>query len=128
MRDIRSILRTAAVGMVCLVLAACNAQDAPVAPHVDWPEPTTPQVTHVHGRVIDVVSGAPVPFASVAAEEVEVTATENGEYSIGNLRQDAVTLIATKAGYVTTSSYIPLEGGDKEFVLRMQPLAADAAH
>ncbi len=123
MPDTRVKLRATVVGLFGLVMVSCNAQDAPVAPAVDWPPPTSPELTHVFGRVIDVTSDAPVPAARIVAGEVVVLSTEGGEYSIGNLREDAITLIATKAGYDTTFSYIPLEGGTKEFVLRMHPAA-----
>lgn len=121
MPDTRFILRSIAAGVLGAVMVSCNAQDAPVAPDVDWPSPVSPVVTHVHGRVIDVVSLAPVPAVRIVAEDTVVLSAEGGEYSIGNLRQDAIMLIATKAGYDTTFSFIPLEGGNKEFVLRMHP-------
>ncbi len=127
MPDTRIIARSAAAGLFGLLLASCNAQDAPVAPSVDWPSRPAPTVTHVFGHVIDVESGAPVPAARIVAGETVTMSEAGGEYTIGNLRQSAITLVATKAGYDTTFSLIPLEGGDKEFTLRMHPLGA-AAH
>ena len=121
MADTRVKLRATAAGLLGLVMVSCNAQDAPVAPDIDWPPPSAPLVTQLHGVVIDVTTDAPVPAARIEAGDVVVTSEAGGEYAIGNLRQDAIMLIATKAGYDTTFSFIPLEGGDKEFVLRMRP-------
>ncbi len=55
----------------------------------------------VFGKVIDAKTGAPVPYASIKADDIVVSSDELGAYRFSGSKQNKVTVIVSAAGYET---------------------------
>ncbi len=110
-----------ACGLSLLALACVGPEDGRLPGVVDTPTGPSRQLeTNLRGQVLDMATLLPVAGATVRIDTVSWVSSEDGWYNLQRLTLTAATLVATRAGYESTSVYIPLDGGDRVFNLRLR--------
>ena len=100
----KSALRfTAGCAAVAGLLSCGGSKEAAGVP----PSGTTPSIS---GLVSDVISGAPVPGASVAIQEKTATTGSDGRYSIAGLTAALAALTVQRQGYTNFSQNVTISG------------------
>jgi hypothetical protein len=88
--------------------------------------PIRPVETQLRGRTLDFATQQPIAGVRVAIDTSSVLSGADGSYVLQHLRMSAANLEATKDGYEATSVLIPLDGGDKQFDVRLRAVAPPA--
>jgi Carboxypeptidase regulatory-like domain len=116
--------------LVVGALVTIGACIGPQAGHRDGytdqgpPEVTGPRdrtTTHVRGFVIDAATNQPVAGARVSIDSTSAVSGPDGSYTLSNLLLLAGNIQTVKAGYDTSRTLIPLNGGEYAFNPRITP-------
>lgn len=108
------------VGALVLVAACAGALSDDRPGYEGATGPLRPVETQLRGKVIDIVTLQPVAGVSVRIDTLTSLSTADGTYTLQRLTMLAATLEATKVGYDTARSFIPLAGGDRSFDVRIR--------
>lgn len=115
------------IAATLLLLGACIGPQGSHRPGYDGPTgPTRQAETHLRGTVIDQGTGAAIAGAVVETDEKRTTSAADGTYQIGGLTMLATTVITSHVGYDTARTLLPLEGGDKLWIVRLRPTVPPA--
>lgn len=119
--DLSATRRRALLGATCLMFGACIGPQGSHRPGYEGPTgPSRQATTNLRGLVIDRGTGAAIAGALVEADGSRSVSAVDGSYNLPGLTLLAVNLVTSSAGYDTARTLLPLDGGDRLWVIRMR--------
>ncbi|MES3033805.1 MAG: carboxypeptidase-like regulatory domain-containing protein [Gemmatimonadota bacterium] len=102
--------------LACVIpLAACGSEyTLPTDGSAERGNTAPVPITNIRGRVLDLLTGAPVAGARIEASgATTATSAADGSYNLQSVQLNIALVVATRAGYDSTSTLLPLTGGDR---------------
>src|SRR5262245_6302856 len=119
-------MRRSTVCLFAVCLSACGGSSSPPSPTNPTPQPQPPaaQSWSLAGSVVDVITGAPIPGASVAFSNQTLTSGGDGGWTLTGTGSAAARqgVTVSAAGYMTYETGVRWEqAGRRDIQLRLIP-------